>query len=473
MSSLIGEDSPKTMVGSVSRSRPRIVIIGAGFGGLYAARALGGAPVRVIIVDRRNHHLFQPLLYQVATAGLASTDIASPVRRILHRYENIEVLLGEVVSIDPARQLVGLRDGELTYDYLIFAPGSAHDYFGHSDWERVSVGLKSLEDALELRRRILLAFEAAEREKNPELRQEHLTFAIIGAGPTGVELAGALREIAQLTLARDFRNFDPRHARVILIDAAERVLPEFPERLSHKAFQMLDARCVEVRTSCKVTALEQHIVRFGDEEIRARTIVWAAGVRASPLTKFLGSELDRQGRVKVAHDLSLPDYPDVFVVGDCAHVVQDGRIVPMLAPVAIQAARCAAASIKRDLTGQPRKAFRYRDRGVLSTIGRKAAVARIGRVSLSGSVAWFAWVVVHILWLIGFRNRLAVMLEWIWAYFTFQHGARVILNAAIGSPSDGSGVEERKAAAQEEPAVANCVASSDLQTNEGGQGHHG
>jgi len=349
-----------------------------------------------------------------------------------------------VVSIEPDRRRVILRDGELTYDYLIVAPGSTQDYFNHPEWARASISLKSLEDALDLRRQVLLAFEAAERESDPEARAEQLTFAIIGAGPTGVELAGALREIAQRTLARDFRNFDPRAARVILIDAADRILPGFPKELSDKALQMLDARCVEVRTGCKVTGIEPNLVRLGSQEIRALTIVWAAGVRASPLTGCLGTDLDPHGRVKVTGDLSLPGHPELFVIGDCAHVSQDGQVLPMLAPVAIQAARCAADNVMRDLSRRSRRAFRYRDRGVMATIGRKAAVARVGRLALSGSIAWLAWLLVHIVWLIGFRNRLAVLFEWVWAYFTYQRSARVILSGPVGVASDDPGAIKRR-----------------------------
>jgi len=418
--------------GALPRS-PHVVIVGAGFGGIYAARALRKAPVRVTVVDRRNHHLFQPLLYQVATAGLSAPQIAAPIRRVLRRQANATVLLAEAVWIDARRQRLVLADGELTYDFLIVATGATHNYFGHDEWARHAPGLKTIEDAVEIRRRVLLAFEAAERETDPESQRAHLTFAIVGAGSTGVELAGTLREIAQRTLARDFRNFDPRETRVILVDTADRVLPTFPTDLSQKARAMLEARGVEVRTGCRVTEIDSGGLSWesssseGAERISARTVLWAAGVKPSSLAESLDAPRDELGRVRVAADLSIPGNAEIFVVGDLARVEQDGRPVPGMAPPAVQEGRHAAANIRADLAGRPRRSFRYKDRGMLATVGRKAGVAHIHGLGFTGFVAWVLWLVVHIAWLIGFRNRLAVLFEWAWAYFSYQRGARVIL----------------------------------------------
>jgi len=408
--------------------RPHVVIVGGGFGGLYAAQALRRAPVRVTLVDRRNHHLFQPLLYQVATAALAAPAIAAPIRHVLRRQQNLTVLLGEVTAIDPERRVLVLDREDLGYDYLIVATGATHTYFGRDEWAEHAPGLKSIEDAFEIRRRVLLAFEHAERETDVGKRRAHLTFVIVGAGPTGVELAGALREIAQRTLTRDFRNFDPRETRVVLLDAADRVLPPFPPELSAKAARLLVERGVEIRTGAKVTGIDAEGVEIeGQGRIPARTVLWAAGVKASPLGRSLGAPLDRQGRVIVADDLSVPGRPEIFVVGDLAAVRFGDGWVPGMAPGAIQEGRHAAENIARELSGRPRLPFRYKDRGMLATIGRSAAVAAAGRLRMAGFFAWVLWLFVHVLWLIGFRNRFVVMLDWTWAYVTFQRSARVIL----------------------------------------------
>jgi NADH dehydrogenase len=410
----------------MTAARPRVVILGGGFGGLNAARALRRAPVRVVLVDRQNHHLFQPLLYQVATAALNPSDIASPIRRVLRHQGNVEVQLAEATSIDLSAKAVVLRDGSVPFDYLIVATGATHSYFGHEEWSCFAPGLKSIEDALEIRRRVLFAFEAAEREPDPVRRHDWLTFVIVGAGPTGVELAGALSEIAQHALAKDFRHIDPAQARVVLIEGTDRVLPSYVESLSASARRQLEALGVEVQTQRKVTAIDAHGVDAGDERIGSRTVLWAAGVAASPLVRSLGVPLDRAGRVRVQPDLTVPGQPEVYVVGDLASLEQDGRPIPGVAPAAIQEARHAAQNIIRSLEGKPRLPFHYRDTGSLATIGRAAAVADLGRVKLSGWVAWLAWLFVHILFLIGFRNRFAVMFSWAWSYVTYDRGARLI-----------------------------------------------
>jgi NADH dehydrogenase len=407
--------------------RPHVVIIGAGFGGLYAARSLARAPVRVTVLDRRNHHLFQPLLYQVATGALNPSDIAYPIRSVLRPQKNARVLLGDASRVDTAARRVEIDGDAIDYDYLIVATGATHSYFAHPEWEKLAPGLKTIEDALDIRRRVFLAYEAAEREPDPALRAEWLTFVVVGAGPTGVELAGTLSEIALHTLRRDFRSIDPTMARVLLLEGLDRVLPPYPPALSDKARRQLERLGVEVRTGAMVTAVDAHGVEVGGERIPARTVLWAAGVAASPLARSLGAELDRAGRVAVEPDLSLAGHPEVFVVGDLAAVKrQDGEPVPGVAPAAIQGGRHAARQIRRDLTGQAREPFRYRDKGSLATIGRAAAVADFGRLTLSGFPAWLAWWAVHIFFLIGFRSRLLVMFGWMWSYFTFQRGARLI-----------------------------------------------
>lgn len=403
-----------------------VVILGAGFGGLYATKALSSADVRVTLVDRRNHHTFQPLLYQVATAGLNPSDIAIPIRRILRHQRNAEVLLAEATAIDVGQKKVVFADGELAYDVLVVAVGATHSYFGRDDWARRAPGLKSVEDALEMRRRVLFAFEAAERETDPVRRRAYLTFVIVGAGPTGVELAGALSEIARHTLRGDFRHIDPSDARVLLLEGGPRVLPTYVEELGERARSQLVSLGVEVRTSAKVTEIDERGVALGSERIDASVVLWAAGVAASPLARTLGVPLDRAGRVLVRPDLTIPGHDDVYVIGDLAAVAQDGRPVPGVAPAAIQEARSAAENIRRRLRGEPRRPFRYRDKGALATIGRAAGIADFGRLKLSGLLAWLAWLLVHIFFLIGFRNRFLVLFEWAWSYVTFERGARLI-----------------------------------------------
>jgi NADH dehydrogenase len=406
---------------------PHVVVLGAGFGGLEAARALRRAPARVTVVDRRNHHLFQPLLYQVATAGLSPAEIASPIRRILRSQENTSVVLAEARSVDVAGRRVVLADGEISYDRLVIAAGATHSYFGHDDWEPFAPGLKSLEDALEIRRRALVAFEEAEREDDPERRRSWLTFVVVGGGPTGVEMAGALAEIARHTLVREFRRIDPRAARVILVEAGPRILPAYPPDLSHRAVRQLEALGAQVWTGMAVTRVSPEGVQMGAERVAARTVVWAAGVQASPLARSLGVPLDRAGRVKVGPDLALPGHPEVYVVGDLASFEQDGQLVPGVAPAAMQMGRHAARNVLRALEGQSPLPFHYVDKGSLATIGRRSGVALFGKVRLSGFLAWAAWLAIHIFFLIGFRNRFVVMFTWAWAYLTYQRSARLIV----------------------------------------------
>ena len=407
---------------------PTVLVVGGGFGGLYAARALARHPLRVVLVDRVNYHLFQPLLYQVATAALSPGEIAEPLRAILRKYRNVEVLLGEVTTVDPQARCVRLADGaELGYDYLVLATGGRHSYFGHPEWEAAAPGLKSLEDALEIRRRILLAFERAEREKDPATRQALLTFVIVGGGPTGVELAGAIAEIARHTVSRDFRRFDPRQARVILLERADRVLEQYPPDLSKSAQRALERLGVEVQLGTGATEVTPEYVRSGNDIIPTHTTLWAAGVQASPLGRQLGLAVDRSGRVPVQPDLSLADHPEIFVIGDLASLRKsNGKMLPGIAPVAIQQGNAAADNIWRSVQGQPRRPFHYFDRGSMATIGRAAAVAEIRAVHLSGLPAWIAWLVVHIFFLIGFENRVLVIVQWAWSYFSYERGARLI-----------------------------------------------
>ena len=405
----------------------RIIIIGGGFGGLYAAKALAKAPVNITLVDRRNYHLFQPLLYQVATAALNPSDIAAPIRAVLSKQKNVSVIMGDATGIDPDRRIVTLADGALAYDVLIVATGATHSYFSNPEWEENAPGLKTIEDALEIRRRVLRAFEAAERESDPERQRAWLTFVIVGAGPTGVELAGALSEIARQTMIRDFRRINPSSARVILLEGKERVLPSYPSELSEKAAIQLRGLGVEVMLKTVVTRVSDHEVSVGETTIPTRTVLWAAGVQASPLAKKLGAPLDRAGRVLVEPDLSVPGHREIFVIGDLAAVKNDDNsLVPGVAPAAIQEGTHTAKNIERMIEGQPPLPFRYNDKGSLATIGRAAGVADFGRVKLSGFIAWAAWLTIHIFFLIGFRNRLLVILQWAWAYVTFQRGARLI-----------------------------------------------
>jgi NADH dehydrogenase len=407
-------------------AHPQVVILGGGFAGLYAARALGRAPVDVTVIDRRNYHLFQPLLYQVATAALNPSDIAAPIRHVLRRQRNCRVLLAEATAVDVPGRRVVLADGELAYDYLIVATGATHSYFGHDAWAEFAPGLKSIEDALEIRRRVLLAYEAAERATDAEVRRAWLTFVVVGAGPTGVELAGALSEIARHALEDDFRTIDPEDARVVLVEAGPRVLAAFPDPLPAKAVEQLRRLGVEVRTGTAVTAIDAAGVTLGAERIEARTVLWAAGVAGSPRARPLGAPLDRAGRVRVTPALTIPDHPEVFVTGDLAVHEQDGAIVAGLASIAVQEGPHAAANIVHAIRGEPLVPFHYKDRGTLATIGRAAAVCNFGRVKLTGLVAWLAWLFVHIFLLIGFRNRFVVLFSWAWTYLTYERGARLI-----------------------------------------------
>ena len=404
-----------------------VVIVGGGFGGLYAAKGLRKAPVRVTVVDRRNHHTFQPLLYQVATAALNPSDIATPIRRVLREQRNATVILAEVTAIDPERKRVIFTDGELGYDTLILAAGATHSYFGHDQWAPIAPGLKTVEDALEMRRRVLLAYEAAERETDPARQRAWTTFVVVGAGPTGVELAGALAEIATHTLTPDFRRVNPGEARVLLLEGTAQVLPSYVPELGEKARRQLERLGVEVRTKALVTAIDAGGVWIGEERIEARTVLWAAGVAASPLGRSLGAPVDRAGRVLVEPDLTVPGREDVYVIGDLASLKQDsGAPVPGVAPAAIQEAKHAARNVVRTLEGKPRLPFRYHDKGSLATIGRAAGVADFGKVKISGFIAWLAWLVIHIFFLIGFRNRFVVIFEWAWSYITYDRGARLI-----------------------------------------------
>jgi NADH:ubiquinone reductase (H+-translocating) len=422
MAGIIPEDA-----GMPGVAKPHVVIVGGGFAGLNAARVLARREVRVTLVDRRNHHLFQPLLYQVATAGLSPADIATPLRSILRKASDVRVILAAAERVEPEARRVILDEGELTYDALILAAGATHSYFGHDEWETLAPGLKTLEDALEIRRRVLLAFEAAERARDAAERRALLTLVVIGGGPTGVELAGALAELARHTIARDFRAIDPTQTRVILLEGGSRILPSFPEGLARAAARSLERIGVEVRTGALVTRITPDAVWVGGEPIHSRAVLWAAGVAAAPLAHTLGVPLDRAGRIPVTPDLSVAGHPEIFVAGDlCAFTHGTGEPLPGVAPVAIQQGRAAAANAWRRLAGEATRPFRYRDRGSMATVGRAAAVAVIGPLRLSGLPAWLAWLGVHITFLIGFRNRFLVLFEWAWAYSTWQRGARLI-----------------------------------------------
>jgi NADH dehydrogenase len=413
---------------SVERKKtPRIVIVGGGFGGLYAAKELVHQPVSMTLLDRTNHHLFQPLLYQVATAGLSPGDIAQPIRHILKDANNLEVVLAAVDRVDVAEKVVICGQRAVPYDYLIIAAGARHSYFGHDEWERFAPGLKNLEDVLELRRRILSAFEAAEIAESADERKKALTFVIVGAGPTGVEMAGAIAELAHRSLADDFHHVNPRDARVVLVDAATRVLPAFTPGLSESARKQLEQLQVEVRTGVMVKDVGTEGVHIGDELISARTIVWAAGNAASPLGKSLGTELDRAGRVVVNDDLTIPGHPEVFVIGDMAVFThQTGQPLPGVCPVAMQMGRHAAKNIMAAIENRPMTPFRYHDKGQMATIGRNRAIADLKVVRFGGFFAWLSWLFIHLIFLIGFRNQMFVFFQWMWAYITYARGARLI-----------------------------------------------
>jgi len=423
------------------RGRPHVVILGGGFGGLAAAKALRRAPVDVTLIDQRNHHLFQPLLYQVATAALNPSDIAVPIRQILRRQRNASVLLAEAVAVDPIGKRVLLSDGvnpegAVPYDFLILATGVTHSYFGHPEWAGAAPGLKTIEDALEIRKRILLAFESAEWETDPARQRAWLTFILVGGGPTGVELAGAIAEIARHVMTRDFRRIDPAKARVLLIEAGPRILPGFAPELSQWATEAISRLGVEVFTGNPVTALDNGGVTVHGEKIEARTILWAAGVEGSPLASSLGAPLASGGRIPVQPDLSLTEAPGVFVIGDLASLNQDGQPLPALAPVAVQEGRHAARNILRALQGLPGLPFTYHSRGMLATIGRAAAVGEVARLRFTGFAAWLFWLLVHIAWLIGFRNRFLVLTEWAWTYLRYERGARLITGPKQGGLPD-------------------------------------
>jgi NADH:quinone reductase (non-electrogenic) len=413
------------------KEMPRVVIVGAGFAGLNAAQALAGAAVHITVIDRKNHHTFQPLLYQVATAGLSPGEIAAPIRSIL-RGKNVEVLMAEVTGFDLEHRIVQTPDIEVPYDYLIVAAGARHSYFGHDEWEALAPGLKTIEDALEIRRRVLLAFELAERQTAAGETSTPLNFVVVGAGPTGVELAGTLAEISHHVLAHEFRSIDPSRAHILLLEGGPRVLPAYPDDLSRSAEEQLRRLGVEVRTSTMVNRIEPGAVDFAGTRVSAAVILWAAGVAASPLGKKLSAEVDRAGRVPVQADLSLPAHPEVFVIGDLAEVKDaEGKLLPGVAPVAIQQGQFVARLIRNEIKDSPaslspRPAFHYWDKGSLATIGRAAAVADFGRIHISGFIAWLAWLFVHILFLIGFRNRLLVFIQWAWSYVTYERGARLI-----------------------------------------------
>jgi NADH dehydrogenase len=409
---------------------PRVLIIGGGFAGLNAAKGLGGiADIEVTVVDRTNHHLFQPLLYQVAMAGLSPADIAAPIRSILSRYRNIRVLQGEVLSLKLDRSMIVTDFGELQYDYLILACGARHSYFGHEEWEEHAPGLKNLEQATEIRRRVLSAYETAERSDSADERKRLLTFVVVGGGPTGVELAGAIGEMSRFTLARDFRSIDAKLARVILVEAGPRILPMFSASQATRATRDLEQLGVQVWTSSAVTKIDAEGVEMGEERIQAATVLWAAGVKASPLGQSTSLEVDRQGRVMVEPDLSVKGHSNVFVAGDQACFVHTtGKPLPGTAPVAMQQGRYLARTIRRELAGKPRQPFRFVDKGQMATIGRSRAIVEIGRLKMAGFIAWLLWLIVHIYYLTGFKNRLLVVLQWAWSYLSFRRGARLIVN---------------------------------------------
>jgi NADH dehydrogenase len=439
----------KAPAGAAVDARPHVVIVGAGFGGLTAAKALADADVRVSLYDSRNHHLFQPLLYQVAMAGLSPADIAAPIRSVLRRQRNATVLLEEARRVDLAHRRLELNDGVVEYDYLILAVGAQNHFFGHNEWARYAVGLKDLDDAVEIRRRVLVAFEAAERCTDAAERQRLLTFVVVGGGPTGVELAGALAELGRFVLARDFRTIDPRLARVILVEGGPRVLTSFPERLSERARQDLARLGVDVRTNVHVSCIDERGVWFGGGSIPTATVLWAAGVRAADLTATLGAPLDRGGRVLIEADLTVPGHPEVFAIGDMATFLhQGGAPLPGTSPVAMQQARHVARNIKAALQKRPYTPFHYVDKGSMATIGRAKAIAQLGRLQLGGFLAWLLWLLVHIFFLITFRNRASVLFNWAYSYFTYRRGARLITGHRLNPGPAG------------EPQVSSAAASA-------------
>lgn len=415
----------------MAKELPHVVIVGGGFGGLEAARKLGGARVRVTLVDKRNHHLFQPLLYQVATAALSAPDIAAPIRKILSDQENVTVLLDRAVAIHAERKVLELSGSELPYDFLILATGVTNDYFGKPEWEVHAPGLKSLEEAIDIRRRVLLAFEAAEMEEDPDARRALLTFVVIGGGATGVELAGALSEIARRTMADDFRHFKSSEARVVLLEGGARLLPGFPPELSEQARHDLQDIGVEVQLHALAKQIDERGVKIENEFIPCRTVLWAAGVRAVPLAATLGAKQDRAGRIFVKPDLTVDKAPGVFVVGDAAAFPVEGGILPGVAQVALQQGRHTARNILASLANKPLKPFEYSDRGSMATIGRNRAVAVSKGLQMTGVVAWLAWVFIHVLYLVEFRNRIVVMFQWIWAYLSFDRSARIIIERSV------------------------------------------
>ncbi|HLG61384.1 MAG TPA: NAD(P)/FAD-dependent oxidoreductase [Ktedonosporobacter sp.] len=408
-------------------TRPRVVLIGAGFSGIHAAKGLHKAPVDLIVIDRNNHHLFQPLLYQVATAGLSPADISAPIRHILKKQKNTTVFMAEVTGVDLQKQRVLTRDRAIAYDYLIVATGASHSYFGHNEWEPYAPGLKTIVDATTIRREILLAFEKAEIESDPQRRRELLTIVLVGGGPTGVEMAGAIAELARKALAHNFRNIDPASARIVLVEAMPKILGAFPESLAKKAQQALQRLGVEVKTNAPVEQIDSEGVVIAGERLTASTVIWTAGVAASPAGRWLGAEVDRAGRVKVNADLSLPGHPNVFVIGDTATLSQGGKPLPGVAPVAMQEGDYVASVIADRVEGKEHpEPFVYHNKGNLATIGRSSGIADLGWLRIWGFPAWFLWLAVHIFFLIGFRNRLLVLIQWAWAYITFQRGVRLI-----------------------------------------------
>lgn len=413
---------------SVAATQPRVVIVGAGFGGLETAKALRHAPVQVTVIDRWNHHLFQPMLYQVATAGLSIEDISAPIRHIFSRQTNVSVSMAEVIGVDTQEQLVLTTDHAVPYDYLVLATGASSNYFGHEAWQQWACGLKSLQDALAIRRAILGAFEATENEPDPQKRRALLTFVLVGGGPTGVELAGAIAELAHRALAHDFRRIDPTSTRIVLVEGEPRIIPTFPASLTRKARKKLEQFGVEVRTGVHVTDVTADGVKIGDEYIATKNVIWTAGVTASPAGTWLGAEVDRAGRVKVGRDLTVPGHPTIFVIGDTACVLQRRKPLPGLSPVAMQEGRYVAKVIANRVAGKTgTRPFHYVDKGTLATVGRSFAVVDIGPLHFTGFVAWLTWIAVHIFYLIGFRNRLLVLIQYAWAYMTFQPGARILL----------------------------------------------